>query len=259
MTDLANAFAQLSAAGHSVQLLQWDPSSGVPAASEDKRLRIPICGANYVKPRPPIPPRPAQKPNVPSASSTTTTTTTTTDASFAINVQQNQRDTVISTESAIVRHSTPKSVTPSPPKQLEDIRPMMTTTEVQPDLRPIVSAARTLDSNTVETIRQTLAALQRMQHETTRLHQQFLEGQEAAFKTFERLAGTQLGIGLTDAIEGPVSPGTHLSAFLATPWAETDLEAKITPAVMPPVSNQFQEVSRPQPHRPAPVPDVVPA
>ena len=136
---------------------------------------------------------------------------------------------------------------------------MMTTTEVQPDPRPILSAARTLDSNTVETIRQTLAALQRMQHETTRLHQQFLEGQEAAFKTFERLAGSQLGIGLTDAIEGPVSPGTHLNAFLATPWAETNPSAKITPAVMPPVSNQFQEVSRPQPHRPAPVPDVVPA
>ncbi len=259
LIDLANAFAQLSVAGHSVHLPQWDPSSGVPAASEDKRLRIPICGANYVKPRPPIPPRPAQKPKVPSASSTTTSTTTTTDASFAINVPQNQREAVSSAESIIAMPSTPKSVIPSTTKQLEDIRPMMTTTAVQPDPRPIVSSERTLDSNTVETIRQTLAALQRMQHETTRLHQQFLEGQEAAFKTFERLAGKQLGIGLTDVIEETLSPDTHLSAFLTTPWTEANPAAENTPPVMPPVSNQFREATRPQPYRPAEVPDVVPA
>ena len=257
VADLANAFAQLSAAGHLVHLPQWDPSSGSPAATEDKRLRIPICGANYVKPRPPIPPRSAQTPKVPSASSTTTTTTT--DASFATNDPQNQRQTMSSAESLIAKPGLPKSVAPSPPTQLEDIRPMMTTTEVQPDSRPIVAAARTLDSNTVETIRQTLAALQRMQHETTRLHQQFLEGQEAAFKTFERLAERQLGIGLTDATEVPASPDTHLSAFLATPRAQNNPAAKSDPAVMPAGSNLFQEVSRPQPHRPPAVPDVAPA
>ncbi len=257
MADLANAFAQLSAAGHLVQLPLWDPSSGVPAATDDKRLRIPICGANYVKPRPPIPPRSAQKPKVPSASSTTTTTTT--NASFATSVQQNQRETVNSDESRFAKSGAPKSEAPSPPTQLEDIRPMMTTTAVQPDSRPIVAAARTFDSNTVETIRQTLAALQRMQHETTRLHQQFLEGQEAAFKTFERLAERQLGIGLTDASEGPVSPDTQLSAFLAAPRAQTNSAAKITPAGMPPVANQFQDVARPQPHHPPTRPDSAPA
>ena len=257
VADLANAFAQLSAAGHPVRLPQWDPASGASATAEDKRLRIPICGANYVKPRPPIPPRSAQKPKVPSASSTTTTTTT--DASFVTNDPQNQRQTMNSDESLFAKPGLPKTVAPSTPTQLEDIRPMMTTTAVQPDSRPIVASARTLDSNTAETIRQTLAALQRMQHETTRLHQQFLEGQEAAFKTFELLAERQLGIGIADAIEGPNSSDTQLSAFLAAPRAQTNPEVKITPAVMPPASHQFHEAPRPQPQRPPTVPDVVPA
>ena len=254
LTDLANAFAQLSAAGHAVQLQQWDPSGGGPVAAEDKRLRIPICGANYMKPRPPIPPRPAHKPIVPSASSTTTTTTT--DASFGIKRQQNQSETVSSSASMIATPSAPKSVVPSTPTPLEDIRPMMTTTSVQPDTRPIVAATKTLDSNSLETIRQTLAALQRMQQETTRLHQQFLEGQEAAFKTFERLAERQLGIGLTDGINEPVSSNipVPLSAFVATPKAQVNPVADMPPAV----SNQRQEITHAEPRRPVTVPYSVP-
>jgi acyl transferase domain-containing protein/NAD(P)-dependent dehydrogenase (short-subunit alcohol dehydrogenase family) len=254
MTDLANVFAQLSAAGHSVQLSQWDPSSGVTETAEDKRLRVPICGANYVKPRPPIPPRSAQKPRVVSESFTTTT-----DASLAMNAQQNQPEIVSSAQSMIAKPSMPKPVAPAPPTHLEDMRPMTTKTSVQPDSRPIVSAARTLNSDTVETIRQTLTALQRMQHETTRLHHQFLEGQEAAFKTFERLAERQLGIGQADTINEPVSRKTQLTALLATSESQASPVAEIAPAVTSVAVNQFQEVSRLEARPPAKEPHAVPA
>ncbi len=254
LTDLANAFAQLSAAGHSVLLQHWDPSGGGPVAAEDKRLRIPICGANYVKPRPPIPPRTAQKSTVPSAASTTTTTTN--DASSAIKVQQKPSKTMSTAKAMVAKPSTPISLASTQsPTPVEDIRPMITTTTAQPDSTPIVTSAKTFDTNTVETIRQTLAALQRMQHETTRLHQQFLEGQEAAFKTFERLAEQQLGIGLTEFTDAPAPSNAPLSAIMATPRTNANSATDITPAV----SNQYREVRPPEPRRTVTVPQVSPA
>jgi acyl transferase domain-containing protein len=68
MADLARALAQLAALGHPVNLARWDDAID-PHAEPAKRpaLTVPICGANYVKPKPasaPLPgaPRPTPKP-----------------------------------------------------------------------------------------------------------------------------------------------------------------------------------------------------
>ena len=59
--DLATSLVQLSASGYPIRWDQWDPKTkGTNEQGGAQRMRIPICGANYVKPRPPIPPRAAQ-------------------------------------------------------------------------------------------------------------------------------------------------------------------------------------------------------
>jgi acyl transferase domain-containing protein/NAD(P)-dependent dehydrogenase (short-subunit alcohol dehydrogenase family) len=57
IADLARALAQLAAVGHDVRLSGWDDGY-TPSLSSGKKpaMTIPICGANYVKPRPSRPP-----------------------------------------------------------------------------------------------------------------------------------------------------------------------------------------------------------
>ena len=53
MLDLANALARLAALGHPVCLTAWDEGvPTLPPATGKPTLTVPICGANYRKPRP---------------------------------------------------------------------------------------------------------------------------------------------------------------------------------------------------------------
>ncbi|MDD2310205.1 MAG: SDR family NAD(P)-dependent oxidoreductase [Desulfuromonadaceae bacterium] len=61
IADLARCLAQLAVLGHSVQLVKWD-AGYTPAKQADSKkavMTIPICGANYVKPRPKRAPAPS--------------------------------------------------------------------------------------------------------------------------------------------------------------------------------------------------------
>ncbi|MBE7462690.1 MAG: SDR family NAD(P)-dependent oxidoreductase [Planctomycetes bacterium] len=61
LSDLARALAQLAALGLSLDLTRWDtPGAALrePDAAARARLTVPICGANYVKPRTHQPPKP---------------------------------------------------------------------------------------------------------------------------------------------------------------------------------------------------------
>jgi len=53
IADLARCLAQLAVLGHSVQLVRWDEGyiAPKPATSKKPLMTIPLCGANYVKPR----------------------------------------------------------------------------------------------------------------------------------------------------------------------------------------------------------------
>jgi len=53
--DLACCLAQLAALGHGVKLAAWDAEASLPQPSADPAKRaflVPLCGANYVKPKP---------------------------------------------------------------------------------------------------------------------------------------------------------------------------------------------------------------
>ena len=59
IADLARTLAQLAVCGHGVRLAYWDESYRPPAAAVGKKpvMTVPLCGANYVKPkskRPPV-------------------------------------------------------------------------------------------------------------------------------------------------------------------------------------------------------------
>jgi acyl transferase domain-containing protein/acyl carrier protein/NADP-dependent 3-hydroxy acid dehydrogenase YdfG len=59
--DFGNALARLAARGVSVKLTAWEEGSRCrpPAVNDKPGLVVPLTGANYVNPRPPLPPRPA--------------------------------------------------------------------------------------------------------------------------------------------------------------------------------------------------------
>ncbi len=53
IADLARCLAQLAVLGHPVQLVKWDEEYAPPKQTNAKKpaMTIPLCGANYVKPR----------------------------------------------------------------------------------------------------------------------------------------------------------------------------------------------------------------
>ena len=189
LVDLAGALAQLSSLGYSVRWQQWDPQSDRPLDNGDpKRMRIPLCGANYVKPRSPIPPKP--RPTTPTQTPIEIKAEKPAEVQSSLKQPTPEKAPEVPAIPRPVKDIATASAVPSLTMPNEDSRTM--NSNRQPDPQPVPSATRAVDSNAQDLIRQTLAALQRMQMETTRLHQQFLEGQEAAFKTFERLAQQQI-------------------------------------------------------------------
>ncbi|WP_223913392.1 type I polyketide synthase [Geobacter sp. AOG1] len=69
IADLARALAQLAVLGYGVRLTAWDETYRPPVSSTTKKpaMTIPLCGANYMQPKPARPPV-APKPAVASAS-----------------------------------------------------------------------------------------------------------------------------------------------------------------------------------------------
>ncbi|NTW80601.1 MAG: SDR family NAD(P)-dependent oxidoreductase [Geobacteraceae bacterium] len=77
MVDLARCLAQIAVLGHSAQLVKWDEGYTPPKQANAKKpaMTIPICGANYVKPRQkrapsaPVAPQAAFQPSLPNITS----------------------------------------------------------------------------------------------------------------------------------------------------------------------------------------------
>ena len=201
--DLAHALAQLSASGYSIRLDAWDPRPAEPAETGSNRLRIPICGANYVKPRTPLPPR------APMA------TLSTPETHLPQVSRMDLLNGTVSVEPAVIAApaldrvaTTPGNLTP--------------TFSQAPSMSPFspsdFGSGSPQSDDSLATIQNHLKTLQRMQEETARIHQHFLESQEAALRTFEELAKRQLDLTLRQ--HQPVANGSspHLppSAAAAT-------------------------------------------
>ncbi len=186
LIDLASALASLAASAHPIRWEQWDPKwNGAAEQGGAQRLRIPICGANYVKPRPAIPPRVISNWN-----------RTNPDESVAAGVVPAVDQTRTANQGGTTMVETLPAVTTNEPSV--PVTKTMDSTNIQKfaaaDQTPSIAVARTAaDANLLNTIRETLLALQRMQDETSRLHEQFLSGQEVALRTISGLAKKYLG------------------------------------------------------------------
>ncbi|MBI1348415.1 SDR family NAD(P)-dependent oxidoreductase [bacterium] len=223
MVDLAMLLAQSAATGVPVTLSNWDPTPPSVSNAGD-RLMIPICGANYVKPRTPRPPRP-QAPAAP----------------------RSMNAPMKSTTAAPVMAPVPAPA-PMPSAQVNGSngpsRSMPTT--VPPSATPTQNGAGM-------TLSPALTALQQMQAETARLHRQFLEGQETALRTLQSLMHGQSPT-VTQPTVSAVAPTPRAStAPLAAPApAPMAAPAAAAPRYSPPPRVQAPAVAPPPAAKPTP-------
>ncbi len=221
--DLASTLAQLAVAGHRVDLNAFDPAPPVPELVDATRLRIPLSGANYVKPRTPRPPRapmstiappPAAAAPVPAARPV----------------------------------SLPPAATVPAPVPVATAAPIAST----PLATPVATAA----------VPAALTVLQKLHEETARLHRQFLEGQEAALQTLASLMRGGAPVASTTAALSPVTVPTVTapspsvaprSSVAATAVSQPSPAPLAVPAPLPPVARIAPPIPAPVPPTPAPV------
>ena len=221
--DLAHALAQLSASGHAIRLNAWDPESAVNGSTgPSNRLRIPISGANYVKPRTPLPPRPPMKPasgpvELPVASRLERPT------------ELGQPSPAATSMPAPVEAPVPPAVVAAPQLSIEPAlvpaqapSPMNSTPQFEVPSEPGLS------TDELSTIQSHLQVLQRMQDETARLHQHFLETQAAALQAFEELARRQLDLTVRGRTIGPATQEPRGVSYSVP----ADVVTASTPAVL---------------------------
>ncbi|MGE0490702.1 MAG: SDR family NAD(P)-dependent oxidoreductase [Vulcanimicrobiota bacterium] len=156
LVDLARALAELAALGLPVNLTAWEKE---PKPARLKRMEIPISGANYRAPRKPIPPRP-KKAVAPATPTVSQTVGQTVDGSRPATSQ-----TVAAPKAPVV---TAKVAAPAP------------------------SAVNSqVFQDAFQSVQSTLSAMQAMAQQTAEAHQRFLEGQEQAQRTFQKMVEGQ--------------------------------------------------------------------
>ena len=170
--DLACCLACLAVLGYGVNLSAWDRGGSPSRPQPDGKhtLLVPICGANYVKPKPDRPPLPRrQTPAEPRPLTIESNPST-------MNGTRPSHKSLVATPGAYAPGSPPT------------------------DGNALQQALR-------ET-RDSLNALQKMQEQTAQLHRQFLEGQETAHRTVHLLVEQhqrylQAAVGQTPAAPAP--------------------------------------------------------
>ncbi len=170
MVDLARALASLATLGHDVNLTKWDgdPDLTTPVPVRKPTLTVPLSGANYVKPKPPIPPtvRPAATP-VPIQQPAPVQPPVNSNGSQKNGVHKNGDDhpATLHVHSEI---NGKRHIQASPAK---------------PEAR-VTAPPRVVPNSTLQ---QGLLALQELGEQTARLHRQFLEGQDRAIQVLQNL------------------------------------------------------------------------
>ncbi len=148
LVDLARCLAQLATLGYMINLKKWDEGFQLPeAATKKPLLTIPLCGANYVKPR-------EKKP-------------------VKQELLKKKQKTVERLGHVTDMHG-----------QGEEMRAEKTSKEQEVFIQQAsadVSQETLLES--LKVTREGMSILQKMQEETAQLHRRFLEGQESATQT----------------------------------------------------------------------------
>ena len=220
VADLARCLAQLAVLGHSVKLSAWDEGHRPAVATGRKPLMtIPLCGANYMKPkakRPPVQPTPA-----------------------AIPAQSVRQTVAISPVAPAVL--APPVVPLAAASPVAPLAPAVTTATASrcftagptaPQLQPAPASAL---SETLRATRESMAILQKMQEDTAKLHRRFLEGQETAAKTFQTLLEQQqqMMLGATAAPAGFTTTMAQAVPTAAAAFAPAYAASVPAPVIFP--------------------------
>ncbi|MBY0525167.1 MAG: acyltransferase domain-containing protein, partial [Gemmataceae bacterium] len=231
--DLARTLAQLAALGHPIALTRWEEEAEPTRLAKKPTLTIPICGANYVKPRP------ATAPATPRSTAPAPTVGRALTGANGTNGTEKRNGTAPGHAPAPAAVSTPR---------FDIVKPMT-------DPRPIAQAAlppvdHSALAQALRTTQENLLALQKLGEQTAQLHRQFLDGQDKTLTVFQtlldqqqRLLPAQLGLPAPAMV--PVSPAPSATVVAAPPSAIRE------PAPAP------QPIAAPQVLRPA-APPVVP-
>ncbi|MBD1399133.1 SDR family oxidoreductase [Pelobacter sp. M08fum] len=199
LVDLARLLAKLAALGVTVALTSWDENVLEQAAQQPVRkkgLTVTLTGANHFNKPQPRPPR-----------------------------QQKMAG------KSVIPSSQPQEQQEEIPMPDQQVRPPVTTTsQARPAPVPDsgLSAALRLSQQNIE-------ALQSISQQTAKLHQQFLEGQQAATRSFMQLVEQQRqllgGRAITPAV--PVAIAEAVPSIATPPVAEQPAPSELTP---PPVT-----------------------
>ncbi len=158
--DLAQVSARLAARGHDINLAKWEEgrAASIPhSAAGKKGLVVPICGANYVAPKP----KKARETKI---------------------VEKHTNINVVPVVKAAARSVAPAPIaalSPTPSRHMQQIS------------HPRGAATSPSVVDALQITQQSLAAFQQLQEQTAQLHRQFLESQEAAQRTLQMLVEQQ--------------------------------------------------------------------
>jgi acyl transferase domain-containing protein/NAD(P)-dependent dehydrogenase (short-subunit alcohol dehydrogenase family) len=229
-TDLARVLAQLSALGYRADLARWDEGQAERKTKAEQKptLTVPICGANYVRPKEA---RPAILPQGSPAAKTI--------------AHEMQPSNGVASEAktpprppALANRERNANLIVSPPSVPAHRKPM---SEPLPIAEPRVTPA---DASALAMTQENLIALQKLAEQTAQLHRQFLEGQDRALQVFQSLLNQQnqfmqtappAARPIATAAVKPPAPAVHAVPQIAPP-APAVIVAP-TPAPAAPISN----------------------
>ncbi len=229
--DLACTLALLASRGHPVDLTAWDNEftpNEAPAAGKRPALTVPVCGANYVKPRTPRPAAtaPAHQPPQPAPRG--------------------------------MPRLTPTGPLPTPPQAA----PPAAAPAAIPENRTVSNQSAAGDALTraLQLTRESLTAVQKMQEQTANLHRQFLEGQESAQRSVQvlieqqqRLLQATLGLGVIPdvaalappVVQAPPTPAPAPAPIPPAPPTRVGLPSVAVPAPAAAAAPPAQPTPRP--------------
>ncbi len=200
LLDLARGLAQLAALGYPVKLSAWEAAPAEPRA---RRMTVELSGANYRSPHGQNLP-PVREPNsVVSKSSLKTAALAADKRPVTITARIDEKPAA-SAVAARPNPPAPKSVVSAPAKAVAaapqvlpklEVSEKTTMTHTSQAGQSMVAAGQQAvhpwAQQAFQEVQTTLLAVQALQQQTAKTHQKFLEGQEAAQKTFQMLVENQ--------------------------------------------------------------------
>lgn len=215
--DLARALAHLAAAGHPVDWTKWDPPPAdepVAAAGKRQTMTIPICGANYVKPR----------------------------------SGERHVEAVVRPRPDLQRnHVKPKSggsqgiVRPRPDLRANYVEGKSS----EPALSHGTEMAKPtpqVSNEALQFSQQAILALQKMQEQTARLHQQYLEGQQSAQRTLAELLRQQQQLIAGGSVPSPLTSVTPVETASSALAPSATRQPPVAPVDRPVMQNRPRDV-----------------